>query len=65
MDTGIWTEIVGDGVRPGELAEAAEVRGFESLLFVDHTHIPATPAAGEVFAGVWGWERHPAERARV
>jgi Luciferase-like monooxygenase len=54
MDIGIWTEIVHYGVRPGELAEAAEVHGFESLLFANHTHIPATPATAEVFARVWG-----------
>jgi len=31
-------------IRPDELARAVEERGFESLFFTDHTHIPATPA---------------------
>jgi probable F420-dependent oxidoreductase len=30
------------GMGPGELAAAAEERGFESLLFCEHTHIPAS-----------------------
>jgi len=30
------------GVPPGELAAAAEERGFSSLLFCDHTHIPTS-----------------------
>jgi probable F420-dependent oxidoreductase len=30
-------------IRPDELAGAVEERGFESLFFTDHTHIPATP----------------------
>ena len=54
MDIGIWTECVHFGIWPGALAEAVEARGFESLLFADHTHIPATPATAEAFAGVWG-----------
>jgi len=29
-------------IRPDELARAVEERGFESLFFTDHTHIPAT-----------------------
>jgi probable F420-dependent oxidoreductase len=31
-------------IRPDELARAVEERGFESLFFTDHTHVPATPA---------------------
>jgi probable F420-dependent oxidoreductase len=31
-------------IRPDDLARAVEERGFESLLFTHHTHIPATPA---------------------
>ena len=30
-----------DGVAPGELARAVEDRGYESLFFPEHTHIPA------------------------
>jgi probable F420-dependent oxidoreductase len=36
-----------EGIQPRELARLAEDRGFESLFFTDHTHIPAartTPA---------------------
>src|SRR5947209_13923471 len=38
---------------PAELAKMAEERGFESLLFPEHTHIPASretpyPAGGEL-----------------
>ena len=29
-------------IRPDELAIAAEERGFESLFFPEHTHIPAS-----------------------
>jgi probable F420-dependent oxidoreductase len=40
-------------IRPDELARAAEERGFESLFFPEHTHIPASrrtpyPAGGEL-----------------
>lgn len=40
-------------VAPGEIARMAEERGFESLLFPEHTHIPAVreteyPAGGEL-----------------
>ncbi len=41
------------GMRPGDLAAAGEERGFESLLFCEHTHIPASrkspyPGGGEL-----------------
>ncbi len=40
-------------IRPEELARAAEERGFESLFFPEHTHIPASrrtpyPAGGDL-----------------
>jgi len=40
-------------IRPDELARAAEERGFESLFFPEHTHIPTSrktpyPAGGEL-----------------
>jgi probable F420-dependent oxidoreductase len=40
-------------IRPDEMARAAEERGFESLFFPEHTHIPASrrtpyPAGGEL-----------------
>ena len=42
-----------EGVDPATLARMAEERGFESLFFTDHTHIPASretpyPAGGEL-----------------
>lgn len=41
------------GMRPDDLAAAAEQRGFESLLFCEHTHIPVSrrtpyPLGGEL-----------------
>lgn len=41
------------GAHPAEVAEMAEQRGFESLLFPEHTHIPSSretpyPAGGEL-----------------
>jgi probable F420-dependent oxidoreductase len=33
-----------DSMAPGELAAAAEDRGFESVWFAEHSHIPATEA---------------------
>jgi hypothetical protein len=40
-------------IRPDELAKAVEDRGFESLIFPEHTHIPAShrtpyPLGGEL-----------------
>jgi len=32
-----------DAMSPGELARLVEQRGFEALLFAEHTHIPASP----------------------
>lgn len=53
MKHGLAIFATDDGVRPGELAWLAESRGFESLFFPDHTHIPATrdspaPRGGEL-----------------
>ena len=31
-----------EAIRPDELARAAEDRGFESLFFPEHTHIPSS-----------------------
>lgn len=42
MDFGIGYFPTHDGVRPDALARLVEERGFESLLFTDHTHIPAS-----------------------
>ena len=38
-------------IRPDELAIAAEERGFESVFFPEHTHIPASRAMDHV----WGY----------
>lgn len=42
MDFGIGYFPTHDAVRPDVLARLVEERGFESLLFTDHTHIPAS-----------------------
>jgi probable F420-dependent oxidoreductase len=47
-----------DAMRPDDFARAVEDRGFESLVFVEHTHIPASrktpyPAGGELPPEYW------------
>ena len=42
MDFGIGYFPTHDGIGPGELARLLEEHGFESLLFAEHTHIPAS-----------------------
>ena len=42
MHLGLFGYNVDYGVRPDQLARAAEERGFESLWFGEHTHIPAS-----------------------
>jgi probable F420-dependent oxidoreductase len=46
VDVGLVIFPTGDGIRPDELALAAEHGGYESLFFTEHTHIPV--AAGMV-----------------
>jgi probable F420-dependent oxidoreductase len=53
MDIGLAHFPTDDGIRPDELARAAEERGYESLLFAEHTHIPTSrespyPGGGEL-----------------
>src|SRR2546421_4170960 len=53
MEFGVAIFPVEDVQPPAELAKMAEERGFESLLFPEHTHIPASretpyPAGGEL-----------------
>jgi probable F420-dependent oxidoreductase len=53
VDFGIGYFPTGDAVGPGELAAFVEERGFESLVFAEHTHIPASrespyPAGGDL-----------------
>ena len=42
MDVGVFMFPTGDAMRPDELGSEVEARGFESLWFPDHTHIPAS-----------------------
>jgi probable F420-dependent oxidoreductase len=42
MDVGLAYFPTHDGIRPDELAKAAEDAGFESLCFAEHTHIPTS-----------------------
>jgi alkanesulfonate monooxygenase SsuD/methylene tetrahydromethanopterin reductase-like flavin-dependent oxidoreductase (luciferase family) len=53
MDFGIGYFPTADAVGPGELAAFVEERGFASLVFAEHTHIPASrespyPGGGEL-----------------
>ncbi len=53
MDIGIFMFPTGDAIRPDELAREVEARGFESLWFPEHTHIPTSrrtpfPGGGEL-----------------
>jgi probable F420-dependent oxidoreductase len=48
----------GETLAPGELAQLVEQRGFESLWFPEHTHIPASrdtayPAGGDLPSMYW------------
>ncbi len=42
MDYGLVQFSTDEAIHPAELARAAEERGFESLLFPEHTHIPVS-----------------------
>jgi probable F420-dependent oxidoreductase len=53
MDFGVATFPTDQSIRPDDLARMCEERGFESLFFAEHTHIPASretpyPAGGEL-----------------
>jgi len=53
MDFGLATFPTDQSLPPGEIARMCEERGFESLFFAEHTHIPASretpyPAGGEL-----------------
>ena len=53
MDIGIFMFPTGDSIRPDELGVEVEARGFESLWFPEHTHIPTSrrtpfPGGGEL-----------------
>jgi len=58
MDFGLMMFPTDYAVPPDELARMAEERGFESLLFPEHTHIPASretpyPAGGDLPQEYW------------
>jgi len=40
MKYGVHLFATEDSIQPGDLAQEAESRGFESVLFSEHTHIP-------------------------
>jgi probable F420-dependent oxidoreductase len=42
MDLGVVLMLGSDGLTPPELGQAVEERGFESLFFAEHTHIPVS-----------------------
>ena len=58
MDFGVGYFPTHDGIGPGPLARMLEERGQESLVFAEHTHIPASrespyPAGGELPQKYW------------
>ena len=58
MDFGVMMFPTDYSVAPGELATMVEQRGYESLFFPEHTHIPASrrtpyPAGGELPREYW------------
>jgi alkanesulfonate monooxygenase SsuD/methylene tetrahydromethanopterin reductase-like flavin-dependent oxidoreductase (luciferase family) len=54
MKLGIAISPADFAIRPDELARAVEERGFESLFFTDHTHIPATPQTRKLMEDAQG-----------
>ncbi len=53
MELGLSTFPVDDGIAPAELGRAAEAAGFRALFFAEHTHIPASVAAGGLDRRYW------------
>jgi len=58
LDFGLMIFPTDYAVPPAQLARAAEERGFESLFFPEHTHIPASretpyPAGGDLPPEYW------------
>jgi probable F420-dependent oxidoreductase len=58
VDFGVSYFPTHDGIGPGPLARMVEERGFESLWFAEHTHIPASretppPGGGELPQRYW------------
>ena len=58
MNYGIMMFATDNAIPPAELAKEVEARGFESLWFPEHTHIPASrqsalPGGGELAEQYW------------
>jgi len=58
MKYGIMMFATDSAIPPAELAKEVEARGFESLWFPEHTHIPASresspPGGGELQEQYW------------
>ena len=58
MHIGLSIFSTADSIQPVPLARAAEERGFESLFFIEHTHIPASrrtpyPMGGDLPSIYW------------
>jgi probable F420-dependent oxidoreductase len=58
MDVGLSLFATDYSIRPTRLAREAEARGFESLFFIEHTHIPASrrtvyPMGGDLPSIYW------------
>ena len=57
-DVGVFIFATDYAIPPAELAQAAEERGFESIFFPEHTHIPASrisqrPTGGDLPQEYW------------
>ncbi len=57
-DVGVFIFATDYAIHPAELAQAAEERGFESIFFPEHTHIPASrisqrPSGGDLPQEYW------------
>jgi probable F420-dependent oxidoreductase len=58
MEFGVLMFATDDAIRPDDLARAVEARGFESLWFPEHTHIPTSrrspwPGGGDLPKEYW------------
>ena len=58
MDFGVYMFPTDYAIRPDDLAREVEVRGFESIWFPEHTHIPASrrstwPGGGDLPPEYW------------
>ena len=58
MKFGVSMFATDTAILPAELAKAVEERGFESLFFPEHTHIPASRQPKPPRPG-WVWRQNP------